>query len=63
MILGEAKKVIDKDRVVVAFIFATVYGIPLEVFDDWSKDISYLKMAYKCAYWRKKLPHYFEKLC
>ena len=58
----EAKSVIDRDMVSVAFIFQTVYGIPLEVFNEWNRDISYLTMAYKCAYWRKKMPLYFEPI-
>lgn len=62
MTLEEAKKQINKDRVCVAFIFQTVFGIPLEVFDDWSKDVSYLKMAKKCAYWRNKMPEYFKPI-
>lgn len=62
MKLVEVKKQIEKDYTVVAFIFQTVYGIPLEIFNEWGKGISYLKAAKKCAYWRKNMPEYFEPL-
>ena len=62
MTLQEAKDVIYKDQVCMAFVFYTVYGVPLEVFNDWTKNLSLLEIACKCAYWRERMPQYFEPI-
>lgn len=58
----EAKEIIYQDLVTVAFIFETSFGIPLEVFNDWIKECTFLELTVMCVNCRKQYPKFFKKL-